>query len=60
MLDSRVGPFLGYVQIYSFLEKYSPLACGSCESGDYGGTGDFGKITILVKLVIPVNLVILD
>ena len=24
-LDSRAGPFLGYVQIYSFLEKYSPL-----------------------------------
>ena len=26
-LDSRAGPFLGYVQIYSFLEKYSPLHC---------------------------------
>ena len=25
VLDSRAGPFLGYVQIYSFLEKYSPL-----------------------------------
>ena len=25
-LDSRAGPFLGYVQIYSFLEKYSPLS----------------------------------
>ena len=24
-LDSRAGPFLGYVQIYSFWEKYSPL-----------------------------------
>ena len=27
-LDSRAGPFLGYVQIYSFLEKYSPLLWG--------------------------------
>ena len=27
VLDSRAGPFLGYVQIYSFLEKYSPLTC---------------------------------
>ena len=25
-LDSRAGPFLGYVQIYKFLEKYSPLS----------------------------------
>ena len=25
VLDSRAGPFLGYVQIYSFFEKYSPL-----------------------------------
>jgi len=25
-LDSRAGPFLGYVQIYSFLDKYSPLS----------------------------------
>ena len=29
-LDSRAGPFLGYVQIYSFLEKYSPLGGGGC------------------------------
>ena len=28
-LDSRAGPFLGYVQIYSFLEKYSPLSITS-------------------------------
>ena len=28
-LDSRAGPFLGYVQIYSFLEKYSPLLSSS-------------------------------
>ena len=25
VLDSRAVPYLGYVQIYSFLEKYSPL-----------------------------------
>ena len=35
-LDSRAGPFLGSVQIYSFLEKYSPLALGGQGRVDLG------------------------
>ena len=39
MLDSRAGPYLGYVQIYSFLEKYSPLVYDAPEEEEYDDIG---------------------